>query len=181
MLHKDLHLVTRHDRNKSSQYSAHLGAAHAGKNPSMRHGASESHSNYLPSQQYELANMESQPSSMQHDPMSRNLRSSEVPGQFDSQISLQLYGGGLGTNPSPGDMGVVTTVTNNMQSTQASTIPTQQVGGLAKKGRGKAIAGVKGGQKRIPTNQKQLQTRKKIVGSESESTSADQQSNSSKN
>ena len=79
-------------------------------------------------------------------------------------------------------MGVVTTVANNMQSTQASTIPTQQVGGLSKKGRGKhAIAGVKGGQKRIPTNQKQLQTRKKIGGAESESTSADQQSNSSKN
>ena len=56
-----------------------------------------------------------------------------------------------------GDMsGAVTTVvTNNMQSTQASTIPTQQVGGLSKKGgRGgkNPIAGVKGGQKRIPTN-----------------------------
>ena len=106
-----------------------------------------------------------------------------MPGQFDSQGSLQLYGGGIGTNPSPGDVGVVTTVANNMQSTQASTIPTQQVGGLSKKGRGKhAVAGVKGGQKRIPTNQKQLQTRKKIVGpGESESTSADQQSNDSKN
>jgi hypothetical protein len=97
---------------------------------------------------------------------------SNVPGQFESQISLQLHGASIGTNASPGDMGAVTTVANNMQSTQASTIPTQQPGGgLAKKGRGKQIAGVKGGQKRIPTNQKQLQTRKKIAGSgESEST-----------
>jgi hypothetical protein len=152
-------------------------------NPSMRlAAASEAHSNYLPSQQYELANMESQPSSVQHDrAISRNIKGSEVPGQFDSQISLQLYGGGIGTNPSPGD--VVTTVTNNMQSTQASTIPTQHVGGLSKKGRGKhALAGVKGGQKRIPTNQKQLEARRKMVeNAESESTSADQQSNSSKN
>ena len=55
------------------------------------------------------------------------------------------------------DIGAVTTVitNNNIQSTQASTIPTQQVGGLSKKGgRGgkNPVVGVKGGQKRIRTN-----------------------------
>ena len=66
---------------------------HAVKNPSMRMvgagGVSDSHSNYLPSQQYELANMESQPSTAHYDPSvaggagarsSHGLRSSEVPG-----------------------------------------------------------------------------------------------------
>ena len=56
--------------------------------------------------------------------VTRNL-SSNVPGQFESQISLQVHGGTVGNNASPGDMGAVTTVANNMQSTQASTIPTQ--------------------------------------------------------
>lgn len=108
--------------------------------------------------------MESQPSTAQYDPMmSRNVRNSDVPGQFDTQMSLQLQGGpGLGLAPnsgmSLGDIGAVTTVvSNNIQSTQASTIPTQQIGGLSKKGArsGKnPIVGVKGGQKRIPTNQK---------------------------
>ena len=77
-------------------------------------------------------------------------------------MSLQLQVGGGGPPPGgviigpsvgygPGsDMGTVTTIaTNNMQSTQANTIPTQQpVSGLSKKGtRGSKnpIAGVKGG------------------------------------
>ena len=51
VLHKDLHLVTRHDRNKSSQYSAHLGVGQAGKGHSLRHvgGGTEAYSSYLPS------------------------------------------------------------------------------------------------------------------------------------
>ena len=154
VLHKDFHMVSRHDRNTSTN---------------MYHGRQVTTNPNLATieggatQQYELANMESQPSeaykSGLNNPMERtlikHLTAAAAPGQFDAQMSMQLYG------QHPAAMNQ-----QQVMTTQASTVPTQsQVPGKGKKpymkgkagGAGKRIpAYVKG----IPTNQIQLQAKK---------------------